>query len=153
MTSLRCYTCNTTHVDRFSKEVTYSNACAERWSMMMVMVKTINIVTIIKMPFHALKVKTIPILIRNSTGPIVECEDPREYCVFDNDHPQVAIFTIIVMIIITTYAIHIASTLQHYNHEPFSPFQDFRKPGCAIPKGEYTLYRAFEIWLANPSSS
>ena len=45
MTSLRCYTCNTTHVDRFSKEVTYSNACAERWSMMMVMVKTINIVT------------------------------------------------------------------------------------------------------------
>ena len=107
MTSLRCYTCNTTHVDRFSKEVTYSNACAERWSMMMVMVKTINIVTIIKMPFHALKVKTIPILIRNSTGPIVECEDPREYCVFDNDHPQVAIFTIIIMIIITTYAIHI----------------------------------------------
>ena len=28
--ALRCYTCNTTHVDRFSKEVTYSNTCASR---------------------------------------------------------------------------------------------------------------------------
>ena len=30
--ALRCYTCNTTHVDRFSKEVTYSNTCASRSS-------------------------------------------------------------------------------------------------------------------------